>query len=229
RGTHTFKMGTNLRRTLQHAYDLAGTQPNLTTTTGNGNSVPTSIGSQIPAGPAGATRATFERLYNDILGRLDRVRMTFYSNLDEFQPAGAPRVRDYVLKEGGFFFQDDWKVTRKLTLNAGLRYEVFLKPTEENTLQGRLDNADLVNGINQITNLTVKRSNDWISTDWNNFAPRVGFAYDLKGDGRTAIRGNYGIYYDRTMGSVASGVDGNTPGFSQQVAVFRTPTGSDRR
>jgi hypothetical protein len=225
-GVHTFKVGTNLRRTLQHAYDLAGTQPNLSTTTNNGNSVPTTIGSQIPA----ANRTQFDRLYNDIMGRLDQVVLTFYSNLDQFQAAGAPRVRDYVLKEGGFFFQDDWKVRRKLTLNIGLRYEVFLKPTEMNTLQGRLDQADLVNGISQLTNLTVKRSNDWISTDWNNFAPRVGFAYDLKGDGRTAIRGNYGIYYDRTMGAVASGVDGATPGFTQSVPVFPNQTaGSDIR
>jgi hypothetical protein len=224
-GVHTFKIGTNLRRTLQHAYDLAGTQPNLTTTTNNGNSVPTTIGSQIPS----ANRTQFERLYNDIMGRLDQVVLTFYSDLNQFQAAGAPRVRDYVLKEGGFFFQDDWKVRRKLTLNVGLRYEVFLKPTEMNTLQGRLDNAELVNGINQITNLTVKRSNDWISTDWNNFAPRVGFAYDLKGDGRTAIRGNYGIYYDRTMGAVASGVDGATPGFTQSVPVFPNQTGTDIR
>src|SRR5215475_8152992 len=226
-GTHTFKMGTNLRRTLQHAYDLAGTLPNLTTTTGNGNTVPLTIGAQIPSG---TNRTTFENLYNDILGRLNQVIMTFYSNLDEFQPAGAPRVRDYVLKEGGFFFQDDWKVTRRLSLNAGLRYEVFLKPIEENTLQGRLDKAGMVDGINQITNLTVKRSNDWISTDRNNFAPRFGFAYDLKGDGRTAIRGNYGIYYDRTMGAVASGVDSATPGFTQQVPVFPNQTpGSDIR
>src|SRR5262252_378543 len=212
--THTFKMGTNLRRTLQHAYDLAGTQPNLTTTTNNGNSVPTNIGSQIPAG---STRTQFERLYNDIMGRLDQVIMTFYSDLDQFQPAGAPRVRDYVLKEGGFFFQDDWKATRRLTLNAGLRYEVFLKPTEKNTLQGRLDQAQSVDGINQIANLTIKRSNDWVSNDWNNFAPRFGFAYDLKGDGRTAIRGNYGVNYDRTIGAVASGFEELTPGIAQQV------------
>lgn len=224
-GTHTFKLGTNLRRTLQHDYNLAGTQLNLTTTTGNGNNVPSTIDSQIPA----ANRTQFDQLYNDILGRLDQVALTFYSDLNQFQVAGAPRVRDYILKEGGFFFQDDWKIRRKLTLNVGLRYEVFLKPTEENTLQGRLDQAQLVNGINQITNLTVQKSNDWISNDWNNFAPRIGFAYDLKGDGRTAIRGNYGIYYDRTMGSVVSGVDGTTPGFTQTVNVFPNSGGTDIR
>src|SRR5215510_9624702 len=110
RGVHTLNMGTNLRRTLQHAYDLAGTQPNLTTTTANGNQ-PASIGPQVGTlGLTAANRTTFENLYNDIMGRLNQVIMTFYSNLDEFQPAGAPRVRDYLLKEGGFFFQDDWKV-----------------------------------------------------------------------------------------------------------------------
>ncbi len=230
-GTHTLKMGTNLRRTLQHGYDLAGTQPNLSTKTSNGNAVPSTIGPQVGVlGLTSSNRTQFDNLYNDIMGRLDQVIMTFYSDLDQFQPAGAPRVRDYVLKEGGFFFQDDWKVSRKLTLNAGLRYEVFLKPTEMNTFQGRLDKAELVDGINQITDLTVKRSNDWISTDWNNFAPRFGFAYDLKGDGRTAIRGTFGIFYDRTMGAVASGVDSATPGFTQQVPVFPNQTvGSDIR
>ena len=225
-GNHTFKMGTNLRRTLQHGYDLAGTQPNLTTTTANGNAVPSTIG---PQGLTTAQRSTFDSLYNDILGRLDQVIMTFYSDLDKFQAAGAPRVRNYLLREGGFFFQDDWKVSRKLTLNAGLRYEVFLKPIEEDKLQGRLDRAELVDGMHQLTDLTIQRSNNWVSTDWKNFAPRFGFAYDLKGDGRTAIRGNYGIYYDRTMGAVASGIDSNTPGFSQQVPVFPNQTGTDIR
>ena len=225
-GLHTFKMGTNLRRTKQYGYDLAGTQPNLTTTTGNGNAVPSTIG---PQGLTATQRSTFDSLYNDIMGRLDRVIETFYSNLQTFQPAGAPRVRNYMLREGGFFFQDDWKVTRRLTLNLGLRYEVFLKPIEQDTLQGRIDQAQLVDGIHRIDNLAVQRSSDWFGTDWNNFAPRVGFAYDPKGDGRTAIRGSFGIFYDRSMGSVISGIDSNTIGFSQQVPVYPNQTGTDIR
>jgi hypothetical protein len=226
-GVHTFKMGTNLRRTKQYGYDLNGTQPNLTTTTGNGNAVPSTIG---PAGLSAAQRNTFDSLYNDIMGRIDRVIMTFYSDLDKFQPAGAPRVRNYLLREGGFFFQDDWKVSRKLTLNLGLRYEVFLKPIEQDTLQGRIDQAQLVDGVHRIENLAVKRSSDWFGTDWNNFAPRFGFAYDPRGDGKTAVRGSFGIFYDRAMGSVVSGIDSNTIGFSQQVPVYPNQTaGSDLR
>ena len=225
-GTHTFKMGTSLRRTKQYGYDLDGTLPNLTTTTGNGNAVPPTIG---PAGLTAAQRSTFDNLYNDIMGRLDRVIMTFYSDLDKFQPAGAPRVRNYLMREGGFFFQDDWRVTRKLSLNLGLRYEVFLKPVEQDTLQGRIDQAELVDGIHRLDNLTVQRSSDWFGTDWNNFAPRFGFAYDPQGNGRTAIRGNAGVYYDRAMGAVISGIDSNTIGFSQQVPVYPNQGGTDVR
>jgi hypothetical protein len=226
-GSHTFKMGTNLRRTKQYGYDLAGTQPNLSTTTGNGNAVPSTIG---PQGLTAVQRSTFDSLYNDIMGRLDRVIMTFYSDLDKFQPAGAPRVRNYLLREGGFFFQDDWRVTRRLTFNLGLRYEVFLKPIEQDTLQGFIDQAALVDGVHRIENLAVKRGADWFGTDWNNFAPRFGFAYDPQGNGKTAIRGSFGIFYDRAMGSVVSGIDSNTIGFSQQVPVYPNQnSGSDVR
>jgi hypothetical protein len=225
-GTHTFKMGTNLRRTKQYGYDLFGTQPDLRTQPQNGNTMPSSFG---PQGLTAAQRSTFDQLYNDIMGRLDRVIMTFYSDLNQFQPAGAPRVRNYLLREGGFFFQDDWKVSRKLTFNVGLRYEVFLKPIEQDGLQGRLDQASLVNGVNRITNLTLQKSQDWFGTDWNNFAPRFGFAYDPKGDGKTAIRSSFGIFYDRTMGAVASGIDSNTIGFSQQVPVYPNQSGADVR
>jgi hypothetical protein len=225
-GTHTFKMGTSLRRVKQYGYDFDGTQPNLSPGIGNGNAVPASFG---PQGLTSAQRSTFDQLYNDIMGRLDRVILTFYSDLDQFQPAGAPRVRNYLLREGGFFFQDDWKVSRKLTINAGLRYEVFLKPIEESTLQGRIDKAELVDGIHRMDDLTVQRSNDWFGTDWNNFAPRLGFAYDPKGNGKTAIRGNFGIYYDRAMGSVVSGIDSNTIGFTQQVPEYPNQGGTDVR
>jgi hypothetical protein len=225
-GTHTFKMGTNIRRTKQYGYNLNGTQPNLSTTTGNGNAVSSSIG---PQGLTATQRSTFDQLYNDIMGRLDRVIETFYSDLTKFQAAGSPQVRNFLLREGGFFFQDDWKLSRKLTLNLGLRYEVFLNPIEQDSLQGVLDQAALVDGIHRINNLKLVKSRDWFGTDWNNFAPRVGFAYDPAADGKTAIRGSFGIFYDRTMGSVVSGIDSNTIGFVQQVPVYPNQGGADIR
>jgi hypothetical protein len=218
---HVIKAGTNIRRTLQYGWDEFGTQPDVRSQVANGATVPTTIG---PASLTAAQRSVFEQLYNDILGRVDRVASTFYSDLTKFQAAGAPRVRNYMLREGGFFVQDDWKISRKLTLNVGMRWEFYLKPTERDTLQGRLDGAETINGVTPNTNLTMQRSNDWVSTDFNNFAPRFGFAYDLMGDGRTAIRGSYGIFYDRMMGSVTSGIDSNTPGFASTLYAYPNQT-----
>ncbi len=223
---HTFKGGANIRLTTQFGYNEANIYPNVTTAVANGNNVPANIG---PAGLSSSDRQTFEQLYNDVLGRIDQVTQTFYSDLEKFQPAGTARVRNYILRESGYFFQDDWKIRRNLTLNLGLRYELFGVPHESNGFQGTLVKANLVNGVNQVTDLTVRRSTAPYQQDWNNFAPRFGFAWDIRGDGKTAVRGNYGIFYDRQIGSVVNGVDGGTPGFSQPVPVFPNQTGTDRR
>lgn len=79
----------------------------------------------------------------------------------------------------GYFLQDDWRVNSKLKLTYGLRYEVFLRP------QGLLNPAYLATGT--------------IPQDYNNLAPRLGVAYDPKGDGKTVIRGGYGLYYNTTV------------------------------
>jgi hypothetical protein len=77
--------------------------------------------------------------------------------------------------------------------------------------------------------LTVVPKGSLFNNDWNNFAPRVGFAFDPKGDGKWAIRGNWGIFYDRAVGAAYNAIDGATPGFSQNVQVFPNASGSDVR
>jgi hypothetical protein len=225
---HTFKWGTNIRFTLQTGFNDAGIYQNVTTAVANGNTPPAAL---VPAGLTNAQKSTFQQLYNDVLGRMDQVAETFFSrDLQSFQAPGTTRQRDYTLHESGYYFQDDWRIRRNLTLNLGLRYELFGRPNEENGIQATVQGADQINGINQLTNITVARGNAWYKQDWNNFAPRAGFAWDIFGDSKTSLRGNYGIFYDRNVGAVVNSADGNTPGFSQAVSVFpNSAPGSDVR
>ena len=98
------------------------------------------------------------------------------------------------------FFQDDWKVSRNLTVNLGIRVETVGGITETN---GYLSNLNLdcrdsagaagsgALGCLQVVPKTFNRNTNW--------APRLGFAYDLGGKGKTVIRGGYGVAYDFTF------------------------------
>jgi Carboxypeptidase regulatory-like domain/TonB dependent receptor len=123
-------------------------------------------------------------------------------------------VFDRSLRTDDFsgFIQDDFKVNDRLTLNLGLRYDLFTFPRD---IRGRLVNfipeqfrtgaalapAGPPNGIVQAGNGTLAGvptvSDRLIPTDKNNFAPRVGFAYRLTDSDNLVLRGGYGIYYDR--------------------------------
>ena len=83
-------------------------------------------------------------------------------------------------------------------MNLGLRYEFFGVPHERDGLQGSIDQASLISLGYTSSNLTVVPKGQLYNNDWNNLAPRFGFAYDPRGDGKMAIRGNWGMFYDRT-------------------------------
>ena len=184
RGNHTFKFGGQVRNTTQYGFNDAGIYPAVSLSTANGN-VPT-------VGPGGLTTAqtsAFQGMYNDLLGRISSVAETYYSNLTTFQAAGTPRVRNFLFHEYGFFAQDDWRITKNLTLNLGLRWEFYPVPYEQNKQQGIVTPLSALTIGGQADNLTVQPSTKWWSNDYHSFAPRFGFAWDPFGDGKTAVRG----------------------------------------
>ena len=98
--------------------------------------------------------------------------------------------RDTFTDNFGFFAQDDWKITPRLTLNYGLRYEYLGVFKEQND---RMANFVPGTGLVQVG---TQGLSDLYQSDRNNFGPRFGFAYDVTGKGRTVVRGAYGLYYD---------------------------------
>ena len=100
-------------------------------------------------------------------------------------PAGS-----FSNKPLGVFWQDSWRVNNNLTLNYGLRYDVEFPPTFP-APTGLADTAQT--GYNL---LGIQKG---IQTDTNNIQPRIGLAFDPRGDGKTVIRASYGIFYDHPL------------------------------
>src|SRR3984885_424627 len=96
----------------------------------------------------------------------------------------------YDLKTLGAFLQDSWRVTSRATLNIGVRYDVEAFPTQL-ALNADTNAAERTYGIRE-----------GIRLQDTNVAPRVGIAYDLRGDNKTIVRANYGIFYDRAPGNL---------------------------
>ncbi len=96
--------------------------------------------------------------------------------------------------EFGTYLMDDYRVSNKLTLNLGVRYDVYTPMVEQHN---RLANFDFQTGYFVAPGVTpgTSRSGD-VVTNWKNFSPRIGFAYSLGDDNKTAVRGGYGIFYD---------------------------------
>lgn len=128
----------------------------------------------------------------------------FIDNYTIGPPFGTVGTRNW---ETGFYFQDDWRVSRKLVLNLGLRYDLYTNPVEVADRQANFDiatNRILIAGQNG-------NSDSLVPTDKNNFAPRLGFAYDWNGDGKTVIRGGYGIFYFLDRGGIDNQLAQNPP------------------
>jgi hypothetical protein len=119
--------------------------------------------------------------------------------------------------EWASYFNDSWKIKPRLTLNLGVRYEYY--GTQHNANQGLDSNfyfGDGANRFEQIANGHILLAGDssigklW-KVDPNNFAPRVGLAWDVTGDGKTSLRGGYGMAYERNFGNVTFNVIQNPP------------------
>ncbi len=117
---------------------------------------------------------------------------------------------DLRSQEYGFFVQDDWKASDRLTLNLGLRYDLFTPPTEAS---GRISYYD----PEQRKVVVASGAGDrLVETDKNNFGPRIGFAYSVNEDKTLVVRGGYGLLYTLDGTDYPPGI--RNPPFTNSVA-----------
>ena len=132
--------------------------------------------------------------------------------------------RSNVYNEWAAYINDGWRIRPNVMLNLGLRYEYYGVQHNKDpeldsnfyfgsgsTLQERIRNGSVQIAKNSSIGGLWKK-------DFNNFAPRVGFAWDIFGDGKTSLRGGYGMSYERNFGNVTFNVIQNPP--SQTVVAL---------
>jgi len=141
----------------------------------------------------------------------------------QFRQGGGQPAKHFVGYHSALFFQNDWRIHPRLTLNLGLRHELpvpyydkqdrmaSFQPGKKSVVRPNAPEGLLYPGDPGVSRATIV-------TDRNNFAPRFGFAWDVRGDGRTSLRGGYGIAFDAVPG-VAAFQNINVPPFNRFVQL----------
>jgi hypothetical protein len=144
--------------------------------------------------------------------------------------SAAAYARSYRYKDWAIYGQDSFRLTPRLTLNYGLRWEHF--GVQHNNHQNLDSNFYFGPGANleaQVRSGGVQLTNQssvgqfW-KPSWGTLGPRVGFAYDVFGDGKTSLRGGFGISYERNFGNVTFNASFNPP--ASAVVSVKCPTGN---
>lgn len=111
--------------------------------------------------------------------------------------ADGEASHDQIIHQLAFYAQDDWKVTRKLTLNLGLRWDANIGNLNDQTNNRTIQILQQLNDPYAQAIVGDREKLSRTTPNWLEFQPRIGFAYDPTGNGKTVIRGGYGVFYDQ--------------------------------
>jgi len=235
RGAHIFKGGINLRngREIDHRGSIGAVNaiPQVNFSTGSNPVNVTQY--KTPVATAGCAtcinstdQGTVNSAINDLLGRVGAVSAGYVSKADltAFQPATSTNMIDSRWDEYDFYLQDTWHVLPNLVIDYGVRDDMRLAPK----LQGfpsLVPNQDVRYGTPLTTPLQFVPGK-FMDDRLDNIGPSIGFAWDPFKTGKTSIRGNYRIAYDRINSfSFSSSVFQGLPGRTFQIT--NTTSGQD--
>jgi hypothetical protein len=235
KGNHFIQFGFHGQHIYVRSYNDAGVVPTYTLAMGAGQ--PALQTRQLP-GIDTNDLANANALLATLGGYIDGYSQTFNvtSPTSGFVP-GAPFLRHLIMPNYAVYAQDKWKVAPRLTIIAGLRYELPGVVSERNALEvAPVVQSNAVQTL--LSNATLNfagaaAGGSWYNHTYTEFAPNVGMAWNVFGDGKTVVRGSYSIFYvnDQSIlapeyaleaNSALQGVSSIT-GLSNRVSTGRPP------
>lgn len=205
RGAHSVKAGLNVR--YQVHTDTRGSVggvnitpvANFSTATNTVDpatfAIPSDINTQFD-------RPALQASVNFLLGRVGGITQGFVQSGSAYAPAGTPFDFESTYPEIDVFIQDTWKPRSNLTIDGGLRWEAKLAPGNPDDLIRRPNQRVAVDA--GTSNALRWETGSLYDSDWNNFAPSIGASWDPMDDGKSVVRGNYRMAFDRINTFLAS-------------------------
>ncbi len=217
RGNHTFKTGANLRfYGIDQFRRATNFYPRLTFATGNAPVTLTSTATGINS----VDQTRLNSMFNDLMGVVGTVQKVFYSDGTKFPSANNELNFQQRSREYNFYFQDDWRINPRLTVNLGLRYEFNGVPFDKSGMQV-VNDKPINSRAGDVALLPAGpgTGRNWYNNAYKNFAPVVSFAWTPFADGKTSVRGGYRIAYNRLVSWALNVVEQNQPGTTRTSII----------
>ncbi len=212
RGTHSFKFGAEFRDVYSNSFDNFGSRTSLSFSPYYYFGTPSLTG--LPASIL--TNPSIEDEVAMLLGYVATQSQTQF--FDSKGVRNAEDLRGFRQRELAFYAQDGWKIRQNLTVTYGLRWEYYGVPFEVNNNFSNLY-TDASGAAPFTFQLAGPGHNPLYNKEYQDFEPRLGFAWDPFKNGKTSIRAGYGLFHDRVWGNLFEDARGNPP-FQEPFALY---------